>query len=121
MIVFIKILGTIFLISGFFLVIRPNLFGHFSAPVDAYHMIEKRVKWGMLIGAGLFLIVNNNWTSWGILTSGFLTALTLGIIIARLIGFVLDGFFIKQIWWLSIEFFALLLFGFLYLRQINYF
>jgi hypothetical protein len=112
-----NISGTILLIIGFALVIKPNLFGNFSAPVDAYQMIEKRVKWGMFIGLGIFLLFHRDWTSWGLITAGFLTTLTLGVILARLTGFVLDGFITKQLWWLFIEFIALILFGYLYWKQ----
>ncbi|WP_207435954.1 hypothetical protein [Sabulibacter ruber] len=116
---FLKISGTILLIAGFVLAIKPNLFGNFSTPVDAYQMIEKRVKWGLFIGLGVFLLFHRDWASWGLITAGFLTALTFGVILARLTGFVLDGFITKQLWWLLIEFVALMLFGFLYWKQNN--
>jgi hypothetical protein len=40
--------------------------------------------------------------------------LTLGIIIARLVRFALDGFFSKQLLWLTIEVVALIIFRILF-------
>lgn len=105
------------LILGFILTFIPDIFGKFSMPIDAYQMIEKRVKWGLLIGFGIFLIFHNNWTSWGLIVTALLTALTIGVIVARLTGLVMNGFFTKQLWWLLIELVALIVFGFLYWKQ----
>lgn len=99
------------------LAIKPDLFGKFSPAIGSNQMIEKRVKWGMLIGLGGFLVVTNDWFSWGLLTTAFLASVTLGILLARLTGFVLDGIFIKQLYWLLIEVAALISFGFLYWKQ----
>lgn len=112
-----KISGVILLIAGFMLTIKPDFFGKLSTSIDPYQMIEKRVKWGMLIGLGVFLTLPNNWASWGSIAMVLLFSLTLGIILARLTGFVLDGFFIKQLFWLLIELIALFIFGFFYYKQ----
>lgn len=40
-----KISGVILLSAGLILAIKPDLFSKFSTSVDAYQMIEKRVKW----------------------------------------------------------------------------
>ncbi len=112
-----KILGVIILIIGFSLTFKPDLFSKLSTPIDGYQMIEKRVKWGALIGFGLFLIFFTDWTSWRLIVSGLPFALTAGIITARLTGFVLDGFFTRQLWWLLIECAALILLGYIYFKQ----
>ena len=91
--ILVKISGVILRLAGFVLVFRPGLFTQFNSPIEGYEMIEKRVKWGMLIGFGLFLIFFRDWTSWKLVVTGLLFALTAGIIIARLTGFGLDGFF----------------------------
>lgn len=115
--VVLKILGILLFITGFSLTLKPDFVGKFPASIDAYQMIEKRVRWGFLVGLGLFLTFYSNWNSWGLSITAFIFAITLGIIISRLTGFVKDGFFIQQLWWLLIEFFVLLLFGFLYWKQ----
>jgi len=105
------------LISGFILAIKPDLFCKFSASIDGYQMIEKRVKWGFLIGFGGFIMFPQNLASWGLLVTALLTSATIGIIIARLTGFALDGFFTKQLYWLLMELVALIVFGFFYWKQ----
>ncbi|WP_420151058.1 hypothetical protein [Spirosoma sp.] len=114
-----KLVGIGLLVTGLVLAIKPDFFGKFSTFLNAYQMIEKRVKWGVLIGMGGFMIVYNNWISWNLLITALLLSITLGIIVARLIGFVLDGFFIKQFYWLLIEIVALIIFWLLYWKQRN--
>ncbi|UFH57796.1 DUF4345 family protein [Spirosoma sp. KNUC1025] len=114
-----KLAGVGLLVTGLLLAIRPDFFGKFSTSLNAYQMIEKRVKWGVLIGMGGFMIVYTNWVSWNLLASALLLSITLGIILARLIGFALDGFFTKQSYWLLIEIVALVIFWLLYWKQRN--
>ena len=109
-----KILGVILLMAGFILAYKPEWVSTHPLPTDLYEMIERRVRWGLVIGLGLLLLFHHPWTSWGLTVSALLVALTSGVIIARLLGVVLDGFYAKQMGWLAIEFAALLTFGFLY-------
>jgi hypothetical protein len=117
MLVPVKISGVIFLSAGFILAIKPDFFGKFSTSLDAYQMIEKRVKWGMLIGLGGFMIFYNNWTCWGLTATALLASLTFGVILARLTGMVLNGFLAKQLYWLLIELVALVIITLLYWKQ----
>jgi len=112
-----RIAGIIFLSAGVILTFKPHFFGKFSTPPDAYQIIEKRARWGMLIGLGGFMLFYNNWISGGPIITALLASLTAGIIIARLAGLVVDGFFIKQLYWLLIELAALLIFGILFWKQ----
>lgn len=114
MTVALKIIGVFFLIAGCVLTYKPTIINKNSLPKNAYQIIEVRVKWGFVIGLGIFLISYDQWSNWNLLVYSVLFFITLGIIIARLFGFVLDGFFSKQLLWLTIEIVALLLFGTLY-------
>jgi hypothetical protein len=96
---------------------EPDLISSSSAQWGGYEMIEKRVKWGLLIGLGIFPIFHHQWENWELTLWALLSALTFGIIIARLLGFILDGRFTKQLLWLLMELVILLVFGFLYWRQ----
>lgn len=111
---FLKILGVILLIAGYVLTYKPNIISKIPLPENPYQMIEVRVKWGFLIGLGILFIFFNQWSDWKLTVCALLFFLTLGIIIARLFGFVLDGFFSKQLLWLSIEVVTLIIFGILY-------
>ncbi|RXG32339.1 DUF4345 family protein [Leeuwenhoekiella marinoflava] len=114
MTVFLKIIGTVLLIAGCVLTYKPNLISNIPLSENPYQMIEVRVKWGFLIGLGILFIFYTQWSDWKLAVCAVLFFLTLGIIIARLFGFVLDGFFSKQVFWLTIEIFALIIFGILY-------
>ncbi|TDS12273.1 DUF4345 family protein [Sphingobacterium paludis] len=115
--IILKIAGFLFLLLGIIFTLKPELLDKFPASITPYEIIEKRVKWGLLMGLGIFVLYQTDWTSWRLIATALLATLTLGIIIARLTGFVLDGFFIKQLWWLLIELVVLLLFGFLHWKQ----
>jgi hypothetical protein len=112
--ILLKIIGTVLLVAGCVLTYKPNLVRKIPLPENAYQMIEMRVKWGFLIGLGILFIFCNQWGNLKLLVCAVLFFLTLGIVIARLFGFVLDGFFSKQLFWLTIEIVALIIFGTLY-------
>jgi phosphatidylserine synthase len=114
MTVFLKIIGTVLLVAGCVLTYKPNLISNIPLPENPYQMTEVRVKWGFLIGLGILFIFYNHWSDWKLTVCAVLSFLTLGIIITRLFGFVLDGFFSKQLLWLTIEIVALIIFGILY-------
>lgn len=111
---FLKIIGTVFLVSGCVLTYKPNLISKIPLPENPYQMIEVRVNWGFLIGLGILFNFYNQWSDWKLTVCALLFFLTLGIIIARLFGFVLDGFFSQQLLWLTIEIVVLIIFGILY-------
>ncbi|MGJ8550576.1 DUF4345 family protein [Winogradskyella undariae] len=111
---FLKIIGTVLLVSGCVLTYKPNLMSKIPLPENPYQMIEVRVKWGFLMGLGILFIFYNQWSGWKLTVCALLFFLTLGIIIARLFGFVLDGFFSKQLLWLTVEIVVLIIFGILY-------
>lgn len=103
------------LVAGVMLTIKPNLISTMPQSISPYQMIEKRVMWGILIGLGFFgLVFNRQLDSWktGIFAS--LATITSGIIIARIIGLLMDGFFAKQLLWLGIESVFLIIFAILY-------
>ncbi len=112
--VFLKIIGAVLLVSGCILTYKPNLVRKIPLPENPYQMIEIRVTWGFLIGLGILFIIYNQWPVWKLTATALLFFLTLGIIIARLFGFILDGYFSKQLLWLTIEIVALIIFGILY-------
>ena len=114
---FLKIAGIIILIAGVMLTIKPNLISTMSESISPYQMIEKRVMWGILMGLGLFgLVLNHQHDSWKTGIFALLATITSGIIIARIIGLLMDGFFAKQLLWLGIESVFLAIFAILYCR-----
>jgi hypothetical protein len=111
-----KAFGLILVAGGVVLTCKPGLIGSAVGELSAYEMIERRVKWGFLVGVGIFLFAFRQWGQWGSMVWALLAALTLGIIISRLLGFMLDGIFVKQIIWLLIEIIIAIAFSLLYWR-----
>lgn len=111
-----EILAVILIIAGLTMAYNPALISSFPTPLTGYEMIEKRVRWGVLIGLGVFLIFNQQWDDKGLTILALLSSLTIGIIIARILGLVLDGLFSKQLKWLVIELAMLGVFNFLNVR-----
>ena len=115
--IILKIAALILIAVGFLLTCKPGLISPLPVQLTGYEMIEKRVKWGSLIGLGIFLIFNQQWDHWGLTICALLSALAFGFIVARLLGFILDGLFAKQMLWLLIEIIFFVVFAFLYWRQ----
>jgi len=114
--ILLKIFGLFIITVGISLTVRPDLIIPSSAHYSGYEMIEKRVRWGFVIGSGIFLIAFRQWGHWGMTIWAFLATLSFGIVIARLIGLFLDGFFMKQFLWLMIEVVLGAIFTWLYWR-----
>ncbi|MGE8344127.1 MAG: DUF4345 family protein [Flavobacterium sp.] len=119
MTLFIKIIGAVLLIAGCILTYKPNIISKIPLIENPYQMIEMRVKWGLLIGLGILFLFFNQWNDWKLTVCAFLFFLTLGIIIARLFGLVLDAFYSKQLLWLTIEVVLLIIFEILYRYEDN--
>ena len=94
-----RVLGLLTLIAGIIIVANPELITKKPIPADTFEAIERRIWWGLLIGLGLLLLFNQQWTPW--LPTLLITAVALlvGLLAARLIGIVLDGSVVKQ-WYL---------------------
>jgi hypothetical protein len=114
-----KITGVIIIAAGVLLTFKPELVNPAASQIAGYELIERRIRWGFLIGIGIFLCFFRHWGNWGLTVWALLAALTYGIIIARLIGSFLDGFFMKQFYWLMIEMILAAVFSWLYWRLIR--
>ena len=98
-VILIRALGLIVLITGIVIVANPELITNKAVPVDTFEAIERRIWWGLLIGLGLLLMFNRQWSPW--LPTLLISAIALiaGLLTARLIGIALDGSVVKQ-WYL---------------------
>ena len=109
-----SIIGIAVLIIGILLTIYPQWISAIPKETKGYELIEKRVGYGFLIGFGIFTILYQHNTSWKTIVCLLLFSFTLGVIVARSIGLLVNGFFLKQFLWLGIEFIILLFFAILY-------
>ena len=109
-----KIIGIVLLISGLLLAFKPTIISKTPLPNNSYQIIKMRVVWGFPIGVGMLFIFHNQWGDLKLTLCALLIFLTLGIIFARLLGMVLDGFLKKQLLWLTMEIVAFIFFVVLY-------
>lgn len=94
-----RVVGLIVLIAGIVIVANPELITQKPIPDDTFEAIERRIWWGLIIGAGLLLVFNRQWSPWLPTLLITVVALLTGLLTARIIGIVLDGSLARQ-WFL---------------------
>lgn len=88
------------ILLGITLVSNPELVSNKPVPEDTFEATERRIWWGLIIGFGFLLMFHHQWLSWSSTIAATLTALLVGLLVARLIGIALDGSVIKQ--WINV-------------------
>jgi len=98
-----RIIGGALVIVGIVLVSNPELVSDKPIPSDTFEAIERRIWWGLFIGVGALLLFRSQFRPWlkTLVATGF--ALIFGLLIARLIGIVLDGSVVKQWAYVGVE------------------
>jgi len=91
------------MIAGVVLVINPELVIQKPIPSDTFEAIERRIWWGLLIGAGVFLLFYRERGRWLRTVVAIGIAILFGLLVARLIGIILDGSVVKQWIYVGIE------------------
>jgi hypothetical protein len=114
---FLRIFGAILTLLGLVLSFNPNLISSSHLPQDAYQAIEGRIKWGVVLGFGLFFLLHHRFVPWLPTISALVCALAMGVLLTRLIGIAQEGHFVKQWMWAGIELFVVLFFGYIYIKQ----
>lgn len=99
----VRIVGIILMIAGVVLVINPELVIQKPIPSDTFEAIERRIWWGLLIGAGVFLLFYRERGRWLRTVVAIGIAILFGLLVARLIGIILDGSVVKQWIYVGIE------------------
>src|SRR6056300_1214719 len=99
-----RLLGVILIIVGVTLVTNPELIRNKPIPTDTFEAIERRIWWGLFIGAGCLLLFHHQLRPWWTSIAATSSSLLFGLLVARLIGIVLDGSVAKQWLYVGIEF-----------------
>jgi hypothetical protein len=115
--IFSRILGFAILIAGVVLSCNPEFVSNKPVPEDVFEAVERRIKWGVVVGFGLLFIFHTQLRPWLGTVAAIGVALTVGILIARFIGIVLDGSVPRQWFWMAVEFVVLIPLWFWYVRQ----
>ena len=113
-----KVTGMVSIIIGVVLVWNPELATSKPMPSDTFQSIEKRIWWGAFIGIGILPFFHYQLLPLIPTIAATLSALLLGLLIARLIGIILDGSVTKQWIYVGIEILILipLVWWYLHLR-----
>ncbi len=114
---FLQIVGFIIFLLGFILTYNPELVSRNPIPEDTFRAIERRVRWGFLMGGGMLLMFHHQITPYLFTVAALGMTLTLGALISRVIGIVLDGSAPRQWMWVVIELIMVVAFGVWYIKQ----
>ena len=96
-------MGVVLIIVGIALVSNPELIRNKPVPSDTFEAIERRIWWGLLIGFGTLLLFHHQLHPWLTTLAAASSSLLFGLLIARLIGILLDGSVAKQWLYVGIE------------------
>lgn len=96
----IRLIEVVIIIVGIVLVSNPELVCDKPIPDDTFEAVERRIWWGLIIGFGSLLLFHHQLQPWIPTLTATLSSLLFGLLVARLIGIVLDGSVAKQ--WLNV-------------------
>ncbi|WP_026970875.1 DUF4345 family protein [Aliagarivorans marinus] len=95
-----KIIGVLLIVAGVVLAWNPELVSNKPIPSDTFQATERRIWWGLLIGVGTLLMFHHQLQPWGATIAATGASLLFGLLVARLIGIMLDGPVVKQ--WINV-------------------
>ncbi len=102
-----RIVGIVLALIGVVASIFPSWFGPLTGgaepPVDVFQAVERRIRGGMLFGAGLCLIAITQLKPWSTSIPSARFYLMTGALAARILGLVVDGTGPRQWLWVAVE------------------
>ena len=98
-----RLVGVALIVAGVTLVSNPELVSNKPVPDDTFEAIERRIWWGLIIGFGILLLFHHQLQPWLKTIAATGSSLLIGLLIARLIGIMLDGSVAKQWLYVGIE------------------
>ena len=114
-----RLVGGVLIVVGIMLVSNPELVTSKPIPENTFKAIERRIWWGLIIGAGCLLLFHHQLRPWLLTLAATLSSAVFGLLVARLIGIMLDGSVAKQWLYVGVEVVILvpLIFWYLHLRS----
>lgn len=95
-----RLIGVALIFIGITLVWNPELISNKPIPSDTFKATERRIWWGLFIGFGCLLLFHHQLLPWLPTIPATCSALLFGLLVARLIGIMLDGSVTKQ--WINV-------------------
>lgn len=92
---------------GAAMAVFPGWFGPLTGgpepPADAFEAIERRIRGGMVLGAGLVLIARTALRPWSVTIASVLFYVLLGALLARVLGLMIEGNDSRQWLYVALE------------------
>lgn len=99
-----RVLGSVLLVVGLVLIVAPTLVHDPGPAANTFEAIERRIPWGGLAGLGALLIARTTLRPWRGTIASFAFWVTLGLLVARVAGLMLDGADDDKQWmWVAVE------------------
>lgn len=98
-----RIPGIVLLLTGLVLASNPELVSDQPVPSETFEAVERRIWWGLLIGAGAMLLFHHRLRPWPATALAIFASAMFGLLVARLIGIALDGSVLAQWLWVAVE------------------
>ena len=98
-----RIIGLALIVIGVTLVSNPELVSNQPVPADTFEAIERRIWWGLFIGIGTLLLFRHQLKPWLATLAAACVSIVFGLLMARLLGIMLDGSVAKQWLYVGIE------------------
>ena len=98
-----RIIGLALIVIGVTLVSNPELVSNQPVPADTFEAIERRIWWGLFIGIGTLLLFHHQLKPWLATLAAACVSIVFGLLMARLLGIMLDGSVAKQWLYVGIE------------------
>ena len=98
-----KLIAAVITLAGVCLVVNPELVVDGPVPEDPFEAIERRIRWGLLLGLGVFLLLHRTIRPWQTFVLAVAAAITFGILCSRLVGLALDVSATEQWFWVCFE------------------
>lgn len=98
--IILRLIGVILIIIGLVLAWNPELVSNKPVPTDPFQATERRIWWGLFIGFGSLLMFHHQIQPWAPTIAATISCLLFGLLVARLLGMMLDGPVVKQ--WINV-------------------
>lgn len=100
----VRVIGALLALVGLVLTVAPTLAHDPGPAADTFAAIERRIPWGGLAGAGALLMARRALRPWQATIAAAIFWVTLGLLVARLVGLALDGADSSRQWlWVAVE------------------
>lgn len=97
-----RIAGALVAIAALVFVFAPTLVHDPGPAPDLFEAIERRVRWGIGVSAGMFLMAHPWRRPWSVVFAWLVFCVSGGYLVARIIGMALEGWSHEKQWFYTV-------------------